>query len=433
MVADVEVEGFQHVGIVQGGTVHHGAGEEDGIHVGNGSYHTRAPHLERDFSQDGACLFRLELVGNGPTGRLGRHAQSLLLGKGVHLDDNAVRGHGKFLAVHVPVTDVLPEFLQGVAKPHVLAHLKAPRTCRFHILIVPRGCYVFSKEIVQIGIKAALAHHLGVLALQCARCRIAGIGKEVFAGPTPLVIQSLETLPGHEHLATYLELLGDVFSGGIKHEGDRADGTNVGRNVVALHTVATGQGLHQFAVPVVQGDGKAVVLQFGTHLEGLAVKAVGDALVELAHLLQIVGICQGKHRAAVRHGAELVVQVAAHALGGGIGVRHIRILLLQVLQAVHHLVEFLVGDDGGIQHIIIIVMPVQLFPQAYDAFSFVHALLIYIAKVIKKEHTRPLYHEKVVILCPNKLRSTYRAKAQRPAMRDPKKEAWLKINSRAWE
>ena len=157
---------------------------------------------------------------------------------------------------------------------------------------MPRGWYVFSKEIVQIGIKAALAHHLGVLALQRARCRIAGIGKEVFAGLTPLAIQSLETLPGHEHLATYLELLGDVFSGRIKHEGDGTDGANVGRNVVALHTVATGQGLHKFAVPVVQGDGKTVVLQFGTHLEGLAVKAVGDALVELAHLLQIVGVCQ---------------------------------------------------------------------------------------------------------------------------------------------
>ena len=43
---------------------------------------------------------------------------------------------------------------------------------------------------------------------------------------------------------------------------------------------------------VVQGDGKTVVFEFGTHLEGLTMKSVGNTLIELAHLLQIVGICQ---------------------------------------------------------------------------------------------------------------------------------------------
>ena len=123
-----------------------------------------------------------------------------------------------------------------------------------------------------------------------------------------------------------------------------------------------------------QGDGKSVVLQLGTHLERLAMKSIGDALIELAHLLQIVGICQGKHRAAVRHRLELIVQVATHALGGGIGVGHVRMPLLQCLQKVHHLVKFLVRDDWGIEYIIVIIMPMQLLPQAQYALSFVHVL-----------------------------------------------------------
>ena len=123
-----------------------------------------------------------------------------------------------------------------------------------------------------------------------------------------------------------------------------------------------------------QGDGKSVVLQFGTHLERLAMKSIGDALIELAHLLQIVSICQRKHRVAMGYCLELVVQVATHTLGGGIGVEHIRMPGLQLLQLVHHLVKFLIGDDGGIEYIIIIIMPVQLLPQAYDALSLVHVL-----------------------------------------------------------
>ena len=103
-------------------------------------------------------------------------------------------------------------------------------------------------------------------------------------------------------------------------------------------------------------------------------KPVGDTLIKLAHLLQIIGICQGKHRTAVGHRLELIVQVAAHTLGGGIGVGHVRIPLLQCLQKVHHLVEFLVRDDWGIEYIVVIIMPVQLLPQAYDALSLVHVL-----------------------------------------------------------
>ena len=68
MVAYVQVEGIHHVGIVQGGAVHHGARQEHGIHIGHRSDHAGTANLERYLAKDGAGLFCLELVGNCPTG-----------------------------------------------------------------------------------------------------------------------------------------------------------------------------------------------------------------------------------------------------------------------------------------------------------------------------------------------------------------------------
>ena len=126
MVAYVQVEGIHHICVVKGGTVYHSAGQEHGIHIGNRSDHAGTANLERYLAQDGAGLLCLELVCNSPSWRFGRHSQCSLLGKAIDLYDNAVRSHGKFLAVHIPVVDVLPEFLQAVAQLHVPAHLKTP-------------------------------------------------------------------------------------------------------------------------------------------------------------------------------------------------------------------------------------------------------------------------------------------------------------------
>ena len=70
-VADMQVEATDEVLVVQRGTPHGGACQLYGLHVGNGRHGTRASHLVGDLQQSGTLALGLELIGNGPSGRLG--------------------------------------------------------------------------------------------------------------------------------------------------------------------------------------------------------------------------------------------------------------------------------------------------------------------------------------------------------------------------
>lgn len=76
----------------------------------------------------------------------------------------------------------------------------------------------------------------------------------------------------------------------------------------------------------------------------------------------------------MNHLAELRLQVAAYALGRRIGVCHLRMAGLQILQFVHQLVEIVVADLGLVQHIILIVMLMQLASQLLNTLFLVHVL-----------------------------------------------------------
>ena len=62
-VADVEVEPLDDVGIVQGGTLHHGSGQLHGVEVGHRSHGTGASHLVGNAIEAGTGSFGLEFVG----------------------------------------------------------------------------------------------------------------------------------------------------------------------------------------------------------------------------------------------------------------------------------------------------------------------------------------------------------------------------------
>ena len=62
------------------------------------------------------------------------------------------------------------------------------------------------------------------------------------------------------------------------------------------------------------------------------------------------------------HLPELLIQVAAHALGRGVLVCHLRMFRLQILQLVHHEVELLIAYRRLVQHVVLVIMLVQLFP-----------------------------------------------------------------------
>ena len=59
------------------------------------------------------------------------------------------------------------------------------------------------------------------------------------------------------------------------------------------------------------------------------------------------------------HLPELLVQVAAHALGGTVGVGHLRVARFQFLQFVHQEIKLLIRNGRLILNVIAMVMLVQ--------------------------------------------------------------------------
>ena len=355
-----------------------------------------------DFAQDRRCLLGLELIGDGPARALGRHAEGLLLAQAVHLKHYAVGGHGQALALGVPIVDVVEYLVERRRLAHVVADLEAPGARRLHILVMSFGRQLVAKEVVEIGVELTCCHHGRLLALERAAGGVARVGKEGLLGGFALAVEGLERCPRHQHLATDLELAGPrrhglggrrskevglpVGSHGghcrarLQLEGYGADGADVGRHVVALHAVAARDGAHEAPVLVVERDAQAVELQLAANLKRLAAQALADALVELAHLILVVGVGEREHRPLVSHGNELLREVAANALSGRIGVVELGVALLQVLQLAQQGVELLVGDGRSIQHVIVVVVAVQLGAQLHYAFLLSHKAKIFVQR-----------------------------------------------------
>ena len=375
MIAHMQMQLGHHIGIVQRGTAHLGSGQLHGIHIGHRRHGSRTPYLEHHLPQYGLLLLGLELVGNGPTGTLGRHAQTTLLRQGVDLEHYAVGGHGQELALGVPMVDVVIDVLQRTDQLHVLAYLESPAAGSLQIGIVAVAWDVVAKQVIEVGIQPALCHGAAVLALESAAGGIARIGKERFTVALPFGIEAVEGSPRHEHLTPYLELLGPVGACG---QGKRhaADGAHILCHIITLHAVTTCHSTHQPSLLVMQADAQSVELQFAANLKGFAMQSLTHPLVELRHLLAVIGIGQTEHGTLVHHRLKVVAEVRPHSLSGAVGVGQLGMQRLQVLQAVHLHIEVLVGDDRCIEHIIVIVVPVQFIPQTEYLFLLVHILLV---------------------------------------------------------
>ena len=135
-ITNVQVEPFNDIGIVQGSTLHHRTGQLDRIEIGHWRNGTGASYLISHHIQSGACPFCLELIGYGPTGRLGRIPQIALLTEGIDLQNDTIRCHRKVLPFHIPIANKLQHFFQCSTFPHDIADLKAPSGSRLHILVM---------------------------------------------------------------------------------------------------------------------------------------------------------------------------------------------------------------------------------------------------------------------------------------------------------
>ena len=365
-VAYVQVEGVHEIFVVQGGPLDNRAREQHRVEVGHRGDGARAPYLERHRVEPRERLLGLELVGDGPTGRLGRVAQVFLLPQRVDLEDHAVGSHRQMLALGVPIGDILLHLVDRVENAHGIGYLETPRTGPLQVLVVGIGGQILTQQVIEVGIEPPGSHYGRVLRFEGAGRRVAGVGKEGLLLLLALLVERLEDRPGHEYLAPNLKRVGVVVAPQL--QGNAANGLHILGHIIAPGTVAPGHGLHQPSVLVDERDGGTVEFQFAHQLELLAHQPRAHPVVEGGHLFNRIGVAQRQHGVTVLDLRKGPVDVVAHPLRGRVGVEILGVGLFETLQFVHHLVEGAVVDGRGIQHIVVVVVLIELFAQSRYLF-----------------------------------------------------------------
>jgi hypothetical protein len=197
--------------------------------------------------------------------------------------------------------------------------------------------------------------HLGALhPAQGAGGQVARIG----VGDFHPGVDGVEQGPGQEDFSSH----GRRDRAG-QAQGDRADGAHVARDVVAHQAIAAGHGPDQQPLPVVQHDRGAVDLLL--RHEGQAPAARLPAFLDPGVQLRGgVGLVQAQNRDAVGHFGQLLGQVAAHPLRGGILGAQLRVQLLHLQEAVVEPVVFLVAHRGAGQHVVLVLVAPQEVAEA---------------------------------------------------------------------
>ena len=126
IIADVKVETADEIFIIQCGTFHGCASQQDRIHVryrGNG---TRSTHLIGHRVQPCQRSLCLEFIGNSPSRTLGSITKSTLLTQGVYFENDTVGGNGQVFAFCIPVFDEFENLLKGFHLTHSLTDFESP-------------------------------------------------------------------------------------------------------------------------------------------------------------------------------------------------------------------------------------------------------------------------------------------------------------------
>ena len=228
---------------------------------------------------------------------------------------------------------------------------------------------IVSYDMIKDAFQAAAAHLFRVEGLEGARGSVAGVGKGSVPYIRTFLVQGVEGREGHVDLAPYLKVPGHVPDVG-RYGGD---GPDILGNIVPYGSVPPREGPHELPPGITEADGSAVELQLavvGEFLPG----GFPDPPVEILQFFYIIGIAQRKHGPSVAVLAELPgtrspsCNIAAHSHGGRVGRSQLRIHLLDGGQLHHHDVVFEIRYLGIVEHVIPVVVPVELLAEEFGSF-----------------------------------------------------------------
>ena len=221
-------------------------------------------------------------------------------------------------------------------------------------------------DLVDVDGEGALGGDGGVKLAHGAGGGVAGVGEERFAALGALGVHALEAALRHVDLAANLEGGGRVAR---EHEGDGADGAEVGRDVLAATAVAAGGALHETSAFVGEGDGEAIDLRLRREGEVVATGPLGGAAVPVGEVLVGGGVGEAEEGRAVLDRGERLKGGGADSLGGGVRRDELGEGSLEPAQFVQELVVLAVADLGRVEHVVAVVVVVDERAQLLAAGS----------------------------------------------------------------
>ena len=298
-------------------------------------------------------------------------AEPPLLLEGVDLDDGAVGVVAERVAVGLQPPAVVDHRVERRAglRPRIrleagLAERRDRVRVRAESELAPLA------YVIQEDVERPARRDGGVLLAHGAGRGVAGIRERPLAGLLQGAVQLLEVRARHEDFAAHLEL-GHVGERAAQEHGQRADGLEVRRDVLAHAAVAAGGAAHEAPALVEERDAEAVDLRLAHVREARARQRAVKPRLELAQVVGRRGVVEREHGRAVLDRAEGIHGLAGHALRGTVRGDEVGKGGLHLAQLPHERVVLRVGDLGPRLGVIEVVVMVDLLPQLADALESV--------------------------------------------------------------
>ncbi|MCY1358922.1 hypothetical protein D9M69_454710 [compost metagenome] len=155
-------------------------------------------------------------------------------------------------------------------------------------------------------------------------------------------------------------------------ERNVAYGAHVDADVFAGGAIAAGRAAHQHTILIQQADGQPIKLRLTAIFNGCAateqvarrqVQAFGHPAVELTHVGFFEGVTETEHRHFVTHLGKRRQRRAAHSLGWRVTGDQFGIGRFQSLELAEQAVVFGVRNARFVEHVVTIVVLIQLSAQ----------------------------------------------------------------------
>src|SRR5690606_17012940 len=127
--------------------------------------------------------------------------------------------------------------------------------------------------------------------LQGSGSSIARVGVSLFTDIFPLLVEGGEDILGEEYFTPDFKRRRSIT---LYRQWNVADGLDVGRHIIAPHTISTRDAAYQAATFIRKTNRDAIELQLAEIFIGLIAQCAPDTAVKFLQLLRAIGIAQGK-------------------------------------------------------------------------------------------------------------------------------------------